>query len=79
MAEVTHSIIRTDFDTTTNKDLLNVGLRKLFSNSLKNTTVEYPIVTNDLKMPINIPQPFVPGLVGLARFGFKPDRIHQNG
>jgi len=44
----THSIVRTDFDTTTNKDLLNVGLRKLYDTTLREAIVEYPIVVNDL-------------------------------
>lgn len=45
----THSIIRTDLDTTTHKDLLNTGLRKLFDNTLRAAKSEYSTVVNDLK------------------------------
>jgi hypothetical protein len=44
----TDSIIRTDWDTSTNRDILKLGLRKLFDNTQREAVVEYPIVVNDL-------------------------------
>lgn len=44
----THSIIRTDFDDTTNKDLLNIGLRKLYDTTLREANVFYKDYVNDL-------------------------------
>jgi len=47
MGNVT-SVLRTDFDTTTNRDLLKLGLRKLFDNTQREAQVFYPKVVNDL-------------------------------
>jgi len=47
MANV-NSIVRTQFDTTSNKDLLNVGLRELFDTTQREALVEYPQFVNDL-------------------------------
>ena len=44
----THSVIRTDFDNTDNKDLLNIGLRKLFDTTQREALVEYKQFVNDL-------------------------------
>ncbi len=41
------SITRTDFDTTTNRDLLKLGLNKLFDTSQREAQVFYPKVAND--------------------------------
>lgn len=47
MANV-NSIVRTDFDTTSNKDLLNVGLRELFDTTQREALVEYKQFVNDI-------------------------------
>ena len=44
------AIIRTTFDTTTNKDLLKTGaLRKIFDNTVREAKTEYQVLCNDLK------------------------------
>ena len=43
------AIIKTAFDTTTNKDLLKGTLRKLHDDTVREAKVEYPTVCNDLK------------------------------
>ena len=44
------AIIRTPFDTTTNKDLLKTGaLRKIFDNTVREAKTEYQVLCNDLK------------------------------
>jgi hypothetical protein len=43
------AIVRTSFDTTTNKDLLKGTLRKLHDDTVRAAVVEYPVVCNDLK------------------------------